>query len=490
MKHTILNNTLGLLILLFCFYQNVFCQSTINVIESKKLEQISINDTVFQKFSGNVIIEYSDLKIVCDTIMIDEYQHLVRGWGNTHIFNDTLSCHSDSINIKTNLDQIIFHQNTLLKTNHLEIASNEVMFNYENNEIQYFKHGNVKTADYTINSKEFRHKLNTINSYFNKNVELKNEEYYIISENIHQYEGNIIFSGTTTINHVDFKITCKNGFLQKSKTLELSDGVTLYVENQSISANTLKRNIKKQENYFKNDVHVIIDQNTHILGEALHQINNISTITENSYIILFNEKDTTFIKGEIIKIDQDENLSLDKNITIYNRNLQGKCATMNFNSNNQEINMNTKPVLWFNNIQITGEKIQLYTHENTIDSIYISANPFIISKSDSSKYYNQIKGKELEGKLKNNKIQYANIYGNGELIYFQQNDKNKNTSMNHIQSGNIELFFEENNIKEVLCVDDIDSKYTEIDTIDIKKELDLIYLDGFELEINTIKKLF
>jgi len=490
MKHHILNNTLGLSILLFCCSQNVFCQSTIHVIESEKLNQLLIKDTVFQKFSGNVIIEYSDLKIICDTIMIDEYQHLVRGWGNTHIFNDTLSCQSDSINIKTDLDQIIFHQNTLLKTNNMEIRSNEVIYNYENDEIKYFKSGNVITTDYTINSKEFTHELNTKNSYFHQNVTLKTENYYIISDNIHQLEEKIVFSGTTTIEHVDFSINCKNGFLKKSKTLELSNGVTVDFENQSIKANTLKRNIEKEENYFKDDVHVIMDEHTHIFGQELHQINNTSTITENSYITLCNEKDTTFIKGEIIKIDQDENLSLDKNITIYNTDLQGRCATMDFQSNDKEINMNTNPVLWLNNIQITGDKIQLYTHENNIDSIYIPTNPFIISEVDSSQYYNQIKGKELQGKLKNNQIQYANIYGNGELIYFKQNDKNKNTSVNNVQSGHIELFFEDNSIKEVLCVDQIDSKYTEIDTIDVKKELNQIYLDGFQLETNNVNKVF
>ena len=488
MKHNILNNTLGLCILLFCFYHNLFCQSTINVIESKTLEQISINDTIFQKFSGNVIIEYSDLKIVCDTIMIDEHQYLVKGWGNTHIFNDTLSCHSDSINIKTNLDEIIFYQNTVLKTNNMEIGSDEVIYNYENNEIQYFKSGSVKTTNYNINSIEFSHKLHTKNSYFNKNVELKNEDYYIISENIHQLESKIIFCGNTSIKHIDFKINCKNGFLEKEKTLELFDGVTVYFDNQAVTANRLTRNIQKEENYFENDVHIVIDETTHIFGEELCQINNTSTITKNSYIKLFNEKDTTFIKAKTIKIDQDENLSLDKNITIYNRNLEGKCDAMDFQANDKKINMNTNPVLWFKNIQITGEQIQLYTSENSIDSIYIPTKPFIISKVDSSKHYDQITGKELEGKIKNNQIQYAKISGNGELIYFKQNKKN--TSFNHIQASSIKLFFTENNIQEVLCIDEIDSKYKEIDTIDIRGEVNPIYLDGFKLETNNVNTLF
>ena len=84
----------------FCSHQNLFCQNPINVIQSNTLHQILINDTVFQKFSGNVIIEYVDFKIVCDTILIDEYKEIVKGWGNAEIFNDTINFKTDSIHIK------------------------------------------------------------------------------------------------------------------------------------------------------------------------------------------------------------------------------------------------------------------------------------------------------------------------------------------------------------------------------------------------------
>ena len=71
----------------FLIYSNpIFCQKEIRVIESNKLEQIKINDTIFQKFCGDVMIEYSDLKIQCDTIMLDEYKDNIIGWGNVSFF--------------------------------------------------------------------------------------------------------------------------------------------------------------------------------------------------------------------------------------------------------------------------------------------------------------------------------------------------------------------------------------------------------------------
>ena len=36
------------------------------------------------------MIEYSDLKIQCDTIMLDEYKDNIIGWGNVSFFLMTL----------------------------------------------------------------------------------------------------------------------------------------------------------------------------------------------------------------------------------------------------------------------------------------------------------------------------------------------------------------------------------------------------------------
>ena len=57
--------------------QYIFCQNPINVVQSNQLDQIIVNDTTWQKFAGNVIIEHLDFKIKSDTIIIDEFKTLI-----------------------------------------------------------------------------------------------------------------------------------------------------------------------------------------------------------------------------------------------------------------------------------------------------------------------------------------------------------------------------------------------------------------------------
>ena len=85
------------------------------------------------------------------------------------------------------------------------------------------------------------------------------------------------------------------------------------------------------------------------------------------------------------------------NVAIKGEELDGNCEKMKFISNENTINMFTNPVLWFTDVQITGDTIILFRKKNQLDSIYIPSNPFIISPNDSLDYYNQIKGKFFTG---------------------------------------------------------------------------------------------
>ena len=123
---------------------SLFCQSKIHVIESNKLEQIKINDTIFQKFCGDVMIEYSDLKIQCDTIIINKHNDDVRAWGNVSFFNDTLKCLSDSIKINERLNTIIFYKNSQLSTNNISIFGDFIQYDFKQKIIKYWKKGIVE----------------------------------------------------------------------------------------------------------------------------------------------------------------------------------------------------------------------------------------------------------------------------------------------------------------------------------------------------------
>ena len=134
-----------------------------------------------------------------------------------------------------------------------------------------------------------------------------------------------------------------------------------------------------------------------------------------------------------------------------------------------------KPVLWVEKQQITGDTIFLYTKNESLDSIYIPRNSFVLSKKHE-KYYNQIKGIVLSGKFLNDQIEYINITGNSTLKYF--NKKNGLIDgVNDITCNKMKIYFTESDIEKIHFNGEPDANYTPVQLIN-KED---IYLDGFSI---------
>tara|TARA_B100000579_G_C22846612_1_gene864781 strand:- start:121 stop:1527 length:1407 start_codon:yes stop_codon:yes gene_type:complete len=462
----------------------LFCQNPINVIQSHQLDQILIHDTIFQKFSGDVIIEYSDFKIQCDTILIDEYQEIIRGWGNTSIFNDTINCQTDSINIKQFENKITFYTNSILETDNMLIYSDHMIYNYEQKKLAYLSGGSVKTQDYAINSQQFTYQIENEISEFKDQIQLTTNKYKITTNHMIHENDIINFVGKNCIKYEEFTINSEKGIFKKDDFLKLYQQESINGKNETIISNQLFIDISNEKKHFTNNVHVILDEKTHIFGDTLIQQNQFSNINNNCEIQLLGKQDSIYITGDIIQIDgKQEEVEVINNVFIMGKELEGSCNNMLFKSNYENILMNKDPVIWIRDIQITGKRIELYTQNNNVDSIYIPINPFIVSPNDSLDYYNQMTGNILSGKFKNNKVEYINLSGNAQMIYFD-NQKNKNLTinMNHTKAGSIKLIFDNNKIKNIFCVNQIESNYNEINlSNETKKMQKAMFFDDFNL---------
>ena len=182
MRQVIIAKYIYTSLFLCVFIYTTHAQKSINVIQSNTLNQLIKNDTLFHKFSGNVIIEYSDLKIKCDTILIDQNKNTMLGWGNTKIHNDTLTCSSDSIKINQIDKYLYFYQNSLIKINDMLITSDYIEYDYKNNTLQYLYGGNVQQKSNHIESQKLTHNLNTNLSQFTNYIQLTTTEYIIKTE--------------------------------------------------------------------------------------------------------------------------------------------------------------------------------------------------------------------------------------------------------------------------------------------------------------------
>jgi len=168
------------------------------------------------------------------------------------------------------------------------------------------------------------------------------------------------------------------------------------------------------------------------------------------------DKDSTFIHGDTILITGQPKKRIIRtyhNVKIFKSDLQGKCDSIHTNQESGVSKMFRNPVIWSDKNQITGDTIHLISNTETekLDSLKVLNNSFIISKDSISKNnFNQIKGRNMFGKFKTNKLRFLLVKGNAESVYFNRNEQtNKLETITKEISSNIEFTLTKGQIETI-----------------------------------------
>ena len=218
-----------------------------------------------------------------------------------------------------------------------------------------------------------------------------------------------------------------------------------------------------------------------------------NSIIKGHYAEVFREKDSVFITKRALAITEQENDSVfihsdtlmitgppDERIVrgfynakMFKSNLSGKADSIHMNQKtgltqlinfyNVDADAFTKkahPVLWHYDSQITGDSIHLISNskKETLDSLKVFNNAFVINKDSLGDGYNQISGKRLYGLFVNNELNTIDVIKNAETIYFLRNNENELVGIDKSKSGAIKIWISENEIDELRKLNQIGGK--------------------------------
>ena len=154
----------------------------------------------------------------------------------------------------------------------------------------------------------------------------------------------------------------------------------------------------------------------------------------------------------------------------------------------QENNLRTikRPILWNNKNQITGDSIyfKFNLKDNTIDSLFVFNNVFIIEKDSFELGFNQIKGKNLMGNFIDSKLKEVDIIKNAESIYFLRNSENELIGIDKSKSAKIKILLDEQSIESFTKMNQIDGKVYPEEKFDTNQRI----LKGFYFREDEIIK--
>jgi len=142
-----------------------------------------------------------------------------------------------------------------------------------------------------------------------------------------------------------------------------------------------------------------------------------------------------------------------RNVRLFMNDMQGRADSLIYMFDDSVIYLYQNPVLWSDESQVTGDSIIMWMKNGQIDSMWVGANAFMASKEDTVGF-NQIKGKEMRAKFRDNKMYRLHVIGNTESIYFAKNEDDTTQvvyeGMNKALAQEMMMYFVDNEIQRIV----------------------------------------
>lgn len=423
---------------------------------------------------GDVKINHDGIQLSCQKAFYFKDKNFFKAIGNVLIKQgDTITQTSDYVDYDANSKQALSWGNVVLKDPTMTITSDTLHFDRLNQKLYYQSYATIKDQTNTLQSKFGNYYLENKKFTATTRVTVVNPEHNLKSNHLDYYtnSGLTYLYGPSTITNTknSNKIYCEKGFYNtKTDISHFVKNAKLYLKERTVEGDSLYYDKNKGFASATNNIQVIDTVKNFITKgnyAELFELKDSLYIIRKALAISIVDKDSTFIHGDTILVTGKPEKRIVRtyhHVKIYKSNLQGKCDSIHTDQYTGITKMFRNPVLWSDNNQITGDTIHLVSDSKTekLDSLKVLNNAFIVSKDSLSENdFNQIKGRNIFGKFKENKLKLLLVKGNAESVYYNRNEEtNVLETITKEISSNIEFTLNQGQIETIKYLKKSDGK--------------------------------
>lgn len=437
--------------------------------ERRPVEILNVDDIYFddriidaERLIGNVRLRYEGAILTCDSAWkypTGDFEAFSRVFINK---GDTLRLYGDHLYLTRGDREVRLRDNIRLIDNDMTLTTDRLVYDLRNDRARYRDGGVIrsKVNDNILTSDIGTYDKKTEFFHFRRNVVLTNPEYEIFSDTLRYNNLTEIayFDGPTKIVTKESTINCQKGYYDTkidesrfSRGAEVLSGTNILRGDSMYFDN--KRNFGEAfQNVFMQDT----TSNYYITGNYGWHDEGISRslVTDSALMVQYTAGDTLFLHADTLRALPD---SLNRrtilayhHVKFFKEDMQGKSDSLVYLEQDSTIHMYGKPILWSSNNQISGRTIKLLIYGGEIHRMYIDNEALVVSEPAPQKF-NQIAGRELTGYFRESKLRKIDIQGNGQVVYYPENDKGDGViGVNRADCSELTIYVDSNKIERVV----------------------------------------
>ncbi len=418
--------------------------------------------------TGNVRIVDDGIRMTCNKAYHFTKENYVKVFGNVQMIQgDTLFMNSKYAEYNGNTKFAFATGNVTMRDPKMTLATDTINFDRNSQQAYYNSYGTIHDPENTLVSKSGKYFLNQKKFQFQTAVTVTNPKQTIKTNHLDYYtnSGHAYVFGPSTITSATNTIYTEKGFYdtKKGEGKLLKDSKITY-KDRIIEGDDIFYEQKTDFARAINNVKVIDTINHFVVkgnyAEVYKQKDSMF-ITKKAVAIMLFEKDSVYFHAKKMVVTgkpEDRIIRGYNNARFFKKDMSGKCDSIHFNQKKGITQMIGKPVFWNGKSQMTGDVMYLISDPKTekIDSLKIINNAFITSKDTIGDGFNQVKGQNLFGKFKENKLHEVDIIKNTEVIFYMRNEKNELIGINKNVSSSINMTLDGNSIETITFFTNVD----------------------------------
>lgn len=418
--------------------------------------------------TGNVRVKHQGMVLTCNKAYFFQKENYLKAFGNVHMVQgDTLVLDGRYAEYNGTVKKAFATGNVILQSPEMKLVTDTIHFDRNIQQAYYTSFGTITNRDNVLRSKSGRYFVQEKKYQFLTAVTLINPKYQIKSNHLDYYtnSGHSYLFGPSTITSKENSIYTTKGFYDTRKNLaHLLNHSHIKYKDRKIEGDSLYYDRNREFASASRNVKITDSINRGVVrGHYAEVFRNQDSmfVTKRAVAVNFIENDSVYIHGTKLLLTgkpQNRIIRAFKNVRFFKTDMSGKCDSI---YSNQKIGLTKligKPIIWNYDNQMTGDVMHLVANTNTekLDSLKVLNNAFLVAKDSIGTGFNQVKGQNLYGKFKENRLYEADIIKNTEVIYYMRNDQNELIGINKNVSSKINLTLDKNKIETITFFKTVD----------------------------------
>ena len=449
-----------------------------------------------RKLMGNVIFTHENTVGYADSAYFYEDDNKMVAFGKpVKIFmNDTVTLYGNRALYDGNTKISTISEKVILNDDKSILYTERLIYNNNTRTGYYTTGGKMISKEDTLTSKVGTYDTHNNLAHFRHHVVLVNPTYTMTCDsfNYNTNSETVFFLCRTHLVSDDNDIFTNSGWYDtRNNFSQLIDSVKIINKNQELTADSAY--------YDKNLAFGIVKSNVVLndtargfvvkghYGEYLEK-GGLSWITDSALLIMIDKEknDSLYLHSDTLKIyfDSVQNPQLMLayfHVKFFSNDFQGACDSMSYNVIDSVGTMYYNPVLWNKENQLFGDTIRFSVLDSVTTQLKLLKDAFIISDMYDEEEFNQVKGKNIIGFIRDKALQQVDVINNVELVYYVLDDDSLLIGINRMETNEMKIFFKNKQIEELRFYDFPDGKFwaeTELPLTD-RKLKDFRWLDAY-----------